>query len=390
MSDKTIRYTGEILNCVKHGHGNYEYPGYEFFRYEGSWENGEKHGRDGIFRVSNHSTYEGEFQSGEITGIGKKVWEDGRVYEGEWLYGEMHGKGIWTSADARIVYEGEFRDNKRDGHGYLKLSSGDTYKGSFCQHKYHGQGEYLRENGFFVSATFDRGIINGKCHVNWHKLASFSGFCENGYFHGSGHFLANDGCFEYDGAFVLGVPLAAVRGVDLSLDRSACSQESDGKKDKKKKPTGKKGAVEVEALGAVAAGGALGRLEVRLRYELLDSAATLNHAESTTSAEQPVGDAPLGDVESIPNPSELRRLMRLRLRPYIPPPPPAKGAVPEPPNPDGEMGDPVPLWSRPLTMEERSTAWERFPPKSLRFVNGVNPLTGACLSVCLQCMCAAP
>jgi hypothetical protein len=36
-------YTGDLLNGRRHGFGTYTYPN-SFFRYEGQWANGEKHG----------------------------------------------------------------------------------------------------------------------------------------------------------------------------------------------------------------------------------------------------------------------------------------------------------------------------------------------------------
>lgn len=369
MNDKTIRYTGDVLNCKKHGTGVYKYPGADFYSYEGAWENGEKHGGNGKFVIAGYSNYEGDFKHGEISGIGKRVWQDGRIYIGEWLNGEMHGKGTWISADSQETYEGEFKDNKRDGRGQLKLRNGDTYNGSFSLHKFEGEGVYLRENSFFISAEFEKGCLNGQCSVKWHKLASFDGRAEEDIFSGHGHFLVLDGSFEHEGSFVGGRPEISPASIEVTLNRSACKVETDSKKDKKKKPAAKKGAVEVEPVGVVPAGQDLGQLVVTLQYSTSISDPSSAKEESTDSGMTPLPIA-------IANGEELRRKMRVRLRPYIPPAPPAKGAAPEPPNPDAEMGESLPLHLRRLTAEERSTAWERFPLHCLRYVNGVNPLSG--------------
>jgi len=34
--EKKPHYSGEILNCIRHGHGNYEYPG-GVYLYKGEW-----------------------------------------------------------------------------------------------------------------------------------------------------------------------------------------------------------------------------------------------------------------------------------------------------------------------------------------------------------------
>jgi hypothetical protein len=370
MGDKTIRYTGEILNCIKHGAGAYKYPGTEFYSYEGGWENGEKHASNGKFTIAGYSNYEGNFQNGEITGAGKRVWEDGRSYVGEWLHGEMHGKGVWISADSQEKYEGDFKDNKRDGKGQLNLHNGDTYNGSFSLHKYHGEGVYLKENCFFISSEFKKGMMDGKCSVKWHKLASFDGLCVDDVFSGHGHFVLLDGTFEYEGSYLGGRPEKAPTSIGVTVDRSAVQVETDPKKDKKKKPAGKKGAVEVEPVGVVPAGQDLGQVVVTLQY-----ASACTTPTGSTSTGEPAVEAVFEPI-LISNGQELRRQMHVRLRAYIPPAPLAKGAPPQPPNPDAEMGDVLPMWRRRLTAEERSTAWERFPLHSLRFVNGINPLSG--------------
>jgi hypothetical protein len=78
---------------LRHGQGTYSYPN-AFYQYQGFWHNGEKHTEDGeastlILRDGTKIT--GQFKNGEITGLGLKQFNDGRVYQGEFFEGEMHG-----------------------------------------------------------------------------------------------------------------------------------------------------------------------------------------------------------------------------------------------------------------------------------------------------------
>lgn len=90
MNDKEARYKGEVLNCIRNGKGTYKYPygGNDMFQYSGNWNMGVKHDNNNessSFTAEGLFSYQGQFSDGEITGYGKKEWQDGRKYEGEWL-----------------------------------------------------------------------------------------------------------------------------------------------------------------------------------------------------------------------------------------------------------------------------------------------------------------
>jgi hypothetical protein len=316
---------------------------------------GEKHGKDAKFSVSGYSDYEGDFLNGEMTGKGRKVWADGRSYVGEWEYGEMHGKGVWTSSDQREIYEGDFANNKREGNGSLCLKNGDRYNGQFHLHRFHGHGAYLRENVFFAKADFKSGLLSGKAHIQWHKIATFTGECLENKLCGRGYFRCLDGSYEAEGEFLDNLPVFGVSGYDLKIDRSSLVEEApepkgkDKKKDKeKKKPAGKKGSsvVDVETMLTLSPGDAIGALSISLVYSGSQDSSSLN----------------------LPNPQEIRRALSLSLREFTPPGPT------EPPH--SGLGDVISLWKRRTTLEESAVAWERFPPRSLRYINGANPLSG--------------
>lgn len=85
------------MTKLRHGQGIYTYiEENPFFQYQGSWDNGKKQtvpGDASTLLMRDGSAYTGEFQDGEITGMGVKSWPDGKIYMGSFMEGEMHGSG---------------------------------------------------------------------------------------------------------------------------------------------------------------------------------------------------------------------------------------------------------------------------------------------------------
>ncbi|KAF5406402.1 hypothetical protein PHET_00087 [Paragonimus heterotremus] len=209
----TGSYKGATNSCNRHGFGFYEY-GRGFYRYEGEWKEGQKHGSYfshisdmflgfGKLIIGDGSFYTGQFVNGEITGIGTQYYAStGNTYEGKFHFGERQGQGImrykngsaycgeWV-ANARqgqgtlfdteggcycgrfwankktgtgryrndkIVYDGDWCDNLFDGIGKLEFSTGQTYEGCFHAGKPHGHGTLIRADRkapFFVGLWED-------------------------------------------------------------------------------------------------------------------------------------------------------------------------------------------------------------------------------------------
>ncbi|EPY78939.1 hypothetical protein CB1_000980004 [Camelus ferus] len=120
------------------GYGVYVYPN-SFFRYEGEWKGGKKHGRGKLlFRDGGY--YEGEFVDGEITGEGRRHWAlTGSTYTGQFVLGEPQGHGIMLYK-AGGYYDGELSGGAREGQGRLVDADGQVYCGSFHDNRRRGRG----------------------------------------------------------------------------------------------------------------------------------------------------------------------------------------------------------------------------------------------------------
>nr|XP_011765566.1 MORN repeat-containing protein 1 isoform X6 [Macaca nemestrina] len=127
------------------GYGVYVYPN-SFFRYEGEWKGGRKHGH-GKLLFKDGSYYEGAFVDGEITGEGRRHWAwSGDTFSGQFVLGEPQGYGV-MEYKAGGCYEGEVSHGMREGHGFLVDRDGQVYQGSFHDNKRHGPGQMLFKNG---------------------------------------------------------------------------------------------------------------------------------------------------------------------------------------------------------------------------------------------------
>ncbi|XP_074233749.1 MORN repeat-containing protein 1 isoform X3 [Camelus bactrianus] len=227
---------------VSEGYGVYVYPN-SFFRYEGEWKGGKKHGRGKLlFRDGGY--YEGEFVDGEITGEGRRHWAlTGSTYTGQFVLGEPQGHGIMlykaggyydgelsggaregqgrlVDADGQ-VYCGSFHDNRRHGRGWMVFRNGDEYDGDWVQDRRQGHGVLSCADGSVyeeahipgpdlmdVTATWEgKGEAAGKCQPSTTELCPCLGQWHSDVFSGLGS-LAHCSGVVYRGMWVNGHPMA--------------------------------------------------------------------------------------------------------------------------------------------------------------------------------------
>ncbi|XP_030661235.1 MORN repeat-containing protein 1 isoform X4 [Nomascus leucogenys] len=143
--------TGPVFSAPSYG--VYVYSN-SFFRYEGEWKGGRKHGH-GKLLFKDGSYYEGAFVDGEIMGEGRRHWAwSGDTFSGQFVLGEPQGYGV-MEYKAGGCYEGEVSHGMREGHGFLVDQDGQVYQGSFHDNKRHGHGQMLFKDSGTATSSVD-------------------------------------------------------------------------------------------------------------------------------------------------------------------------------------------------------------------------------------------
>ena len=159
------RYEGETnARGQPHGKGLLykKMEGYEekeHVLYEGTWNNGQMHGKGMInFGGADNRRYEGNFSKGLFDGHGvlfadpltleSKSKKEKKVYIGLFKDGLKHGSGVeYDPEDNRKLYQGGFKADRRAGYATAWLAAGHKYEGNFDDGKMHGAGTYTLPNG---------------------------------------------------------------------------------------------------------------------------------------------------------------------------------------------------------------------------------------------------
>jgi len=153
-NDKTVRYTGQWSNHMKHGRGEERI---DDECYVGQFELNERHGTGTVSLVdSGETVYEGEWKAGERDGYGTSYRNiegvNTKAYEGEWQNGKGHGQGtafdpVETEANVTMAvkaYEGEWQNGDRHGFGISYDTEEGTpakvYEGEWANDCHNGRG----------------------------------------------------------------------------------------------------------------------------------------------------------------------------------------------------------------------------------------------------------
>jgi len=201
-------YLGERRKFMREGYGTYVFEN-SFFRYEGEWLKGKKHGH-GKLSMKDGTYYEGQFLNGEINGQGYKFFASSQAkYTGQFLNGEMHGHGIMTYRNGncyegqwyknkkqgfgvlrtgvQAIYEGGFTNHLRDGEGsqlydpsYRQLSNGDKFEGFWVRDQRHGQGELWLADGSHYVGEFLSDMFNGEGRMTHASGVMYQGLWKDG------------------------------------------------------------------------------------------------------------------------------------------------------------------------------------------------------------------
>ncbi|XP_012886922.1 PREDICTED: MORN repeat-containing protein 1 [Dipodomys ordii] len=206
LSIKRVPRAHRAQDRVAHTrYGVYEYPN-SFFRYEGEWKGGKKHGH-GKLLFKDGGYYEGEFVDGEITGEGYQHWAwSGNSYSGHFVLGEPQGRGI-MKYKAGGHYEGEFSRGLREGQGVLVDVDGQTYQGAFHSNRRHGHGQMCFKNGDRYEGNWVRDQRQGHGVLCRADGSTYEGQWHSDVFSGLGSLTHCSGA-TYCGLWINGHPAA--------------------------------------------------------------------------------------------------------------------------------------------------------------------------------------
>jgi hypothetical protein len=365
--DKVARYTGKVKNCLRDGMGTYKFShgGNDCFQYEGTWTKGVRQGHDGHFTVSGYSQYTGDFANGEITGVGRRTWADGRVYEGEFLNGEMCGNGKWSNHSGSERYEGQFKDNKRHGFGTLQSKS-DIYRGEFSKNQFHGPGVYLYSRQCIIKSVFKNNLMNGPTLIKWLKHGTLEVGMVEGYAEGKGYFVAEDDSFDYEGAWEAGYPsyplIAKYIWSDIEKPAVVPQLDAKGKPIQPKQPA--KGNEPGGPSAIVAPGSAVGKVIIKTNTvppPVAPAAPAAAVKGKPPAKGEELAKPALPEPDTFAVPCERSRRVTVTVRKI-------KQALPE--LSDEHLDKPIHLWLRNKYLSEFGSERFRFPPSCTLFIDG--------------------
>jgi hypothetical protein len=123
--------------------------------YEGKFINGKLYGK-GMYSNGNEF-YIGDFRNNNMLGYGE-IFNDEFHYYGQLWNKVPNGKGkihIYKEGN----YEGDFENGEMDGIGVFKWNNGDYYFGEIKKGKMNGKGELIHKNGFVENGYFRNGYF---------------------------------------------------------------------------------------------------------------------------------------------------------------------------------------------------------------------------------------
>ena len=146
-------YKGEWLAGQMHGQGIYIMADGE--GYEGEFINGRRDGK-GKVKMSDGAEYEGLWKDSKYHGEGKYISPKGNIYEGVWRYGQLR-EGRLTNES--WVYEGEIDAMSPSGVGRTVYNDGRVYSGHWYRGYKQGLGRLDHPNGKIEFGFWDQGTL---------------------------------------------------------------------------------------------------------------------------------------------------------------------------------------------------------------------------------------
>ena len=152
-------YEGSWQNGKKHGIGRMNYENGDV--YSGQWKNAMRHGK-GQLDLANRDRYIGYFRNDMMQGKkGTYLVANGSKYEGGFVKNQRCGKGTFTTVDYRVSC-GQWKDDKLHGKGYCEYSNGDRYYRYFKESQRNGEGEMLfASSALYAGQWREDGMLKG-------------------------------------------------------------------------------------------------------------------------------------------------------------------------------------------------------------------------------------
>ncbi|GAA4446381.1 hypothetical protein GCM10023189_01450 [Nibrella saemangeumensis] len=96
-----------------------------------------------------------------LDGKGVFMYPTRERYEGDFDEGDKHGAGTEYYADGKLKYKGGFKDDVRSGTGIYYYRNGDRYAGQFVNNTPNGRGTYYFADGDRFNGYFRNGRRHG-------------------------------------------------------------------------------------------------------------------------------------------------------------------------------------------------------------------------------------
>ena len=196
-SDKKF-YLGQIIDRLPNGKGILVYKNGKTFY--GNFERGEMQGL-GLLEHSKDDSFKrkflaGKFQNNKANGNATLVWDDAFHY-GEFVDDSINGWGL-RSWDTDGMYKGYWKNNERSGSGTAYYANGDIYEGQLKDNEQHGYGTLIfalnnTDNAIRYVGNYENGEKSGFGTFEWKDGEKYVGEFKNDLRNGNGTYYYTDG-----------------------------------------------------------------------------------------------------------------------------------------------------------------------------------------------------
>nr|CAD7576148.1 unnamed protein product [Timema californicum] len=132
----------------------------------------------------------GNFEAGEISGVGYIEWPDLSWYEGEVYCGYRHGYGMFVSSCHKVAYLGQWRMGQKHGKGLILYDDQreDLYDGDWVAGERQGYGLRVYPNGGRYIGSWVNGKRVGPGTMVWPEAHLYRGEWRAGVMEGYGEY----------------------------------------------------------------------------------------------------------------------------------------------------------------------------------------------------------